>query len=131
MMSEGGKKADDPSMGRRALVLFCILLPAAAALVLGFWKWKGETGLLGSLAGLAFGGLVSLVGHLLRKRVLSASGPKVVARMMLQVCASFGLFIGVALLLALLWRESAVPVLITGLGIYLIVSFYEAATART
>lgn len=115
--------------GLRALFLGAILLAVAGASVIGFWKHQGVLGLRGSLAGLLLGGLAASAGLLLRRRIWSARGPKVVREMMLSLVASFGIFTGGAVILALAWREGAMAVLLTALGIYLTVSLFEALSA--
>ena len=116
------------ALRRRALPAVLLVL-VGAVFVAGFWNWKGACGLAGSLAGLGLGAAAAASGHFLRRRALTETGPKMVQAMMASICASFGIFIGAAVVLSLLWKEGAAPALLTALGAYLAWTLAEAVSA--
>ena len=116
--------------GRRIAVLAAVLLPVAAAAVLAAWGWRGASGLVGSAAGVAAGAAIVAVGQVLRAKVRAASGPATVTLMLGSVCATFGLFAVLALIVALAAREAAAQVLLPALAVYLAASFADVFLVR-
>ncbi len=131
-MVEGMVREDDARAPARrpGFLLAAIVTPLVAAMLFVSWRLMGSLGLRGAMAGIAIGGSIALVGHRLREKVHAAQGPKMVRALMLSVVVSMGLFLAAALVVGLAWREAAAPALLCALGIYLAVSFHDAARSR-
>lgn len=123
---------DSPPGDARARKFLLPALIAGVSLITaaGFWRVQGATGLAGALAGLALGGGIAGVGHLLRRRARETRGQGLVQVVMLATLSSFALFIALTLAVAVFWREAATPVLLSALVLYLTVLFYGAASGK-
>jgi hypothetical protein len=116
----------DLSPARRTFAFGAAIAAAAALLILGCWRWKGDVGLAGSAVGAGLGTAIALVGLLLRRRARAARGTRIVPAMLASIVATFVLFLAVALGVALTAKAAAAPVLLAALGVYLAASFADA-----
>src|SRR5437867_7515294 len=91
VLRRGGDSAVEGPRPRQAgIFLAGLLLLVSCGLLLGFWRAQGTVGLSGAGLGLLAGGVIALVGHALKLRARSASGPRVVTALMAATFASFG-----------------------------------------
>lgn len=113
---------------RRLLYFFLLAAVAGVALVLGYVV-DGTRGLLGCGLGVLIGTLISIVSHLLWKRVESSEGHAIVSAVMSAVIVSFVLLVAAIFVVHFLWPEIVKPLTLTALVLYLSHRFVEALGA--
>jgi len=116
--------------GARKFLLPALVAGVSLITAAGFWRVQGPTGLAGALAGLALGGGIAGLGHLLRLRARETRGQAMVRAVLLATLSSFALFIALTVAVVVFWKEAATPVLLSALGLYLTVLFYGAAAGK-
>ncbi len=113
-----------PALRRGPILLFvAILAPVSCLLAFSYQGWPGT---LAAAGGIVFGGLVAAVGHFFLHRQARGESFELVRDTMIGSFLGIVLFGAGTIALILLWKDGAVPLILTALVLYLGVKFYEA-----